>query len=79
MRAFFAENLFAKKIPGSWKLLSIRANGQQGFAFYRLDETARRYHAFVLQLLAIENGLVVNATTFGYPALFKYFSLPDTI
>ena len=62
---------------GRYKLVPIRANGQPGFAFYRLDESTRHHKAFALQELTIENGLVINATTFGFPALFHYFNLPE--
>jgi RNA polymerase sigma-70 factor (ECF subfamily) len=76
MIALYRENIFAGDAHLRWKLIPIRANGQPGFAFYRLDEAAGRYAAFGLQVLTIENGLVTNATTFGFPALFPYFDLP---
>lgn len=64
---------------GRYKLVPIRANGQPGFAFYRLDESTHHHKAFALQELTIENGLVINATTFGFPALFRYFNLPENL
>jgi len=76
MAAFFAQNLFAGDARGRWKLVPIRANGQPGFAFYQVDAATQQYHAFVLQVLTIEKGRVVHATTFGFPALFQYFDLP---
>jgi RNA polymerase sigma-70 factor (ECF subfamily) len=79
MAVFYAANLFNGDVSGRWKLLPIQANGQPGFAFYRLDESTRKYHAYVLQVLTVEQGLVVNATTFGFPALFHYFNLPETL
>ena len=76
MAAFYAQFVFAGNAHGRWKLVPIRANGLPGYAFYRLDEATNQHHAFVLQLLTIDKGLVVEATTFAFPALFQYFELP---
>lgn len=77
MAAFYATHLFNGGARGRWKLLPIQASAQPGFAFYHLNETTQKYEAYVLQVLAIEDQQVVNATTFGSPALFKYFGLPE--
>jgi RNA polymerase sigma-70 factor, ECF subfamily len=79
MAAFYAEHIFMGDARERWKLIPVRANAQPGFAFYRLDETTQKYHAYVLQVLTIEKGLVVNATTFAFPALFQYFGLPEIL
>jgi RNA polymerase sigma-70 factor (ECF subfamily) len=79
MVALYTENILAGDARGRWKLVPIQANGQPGFAFYRLDEATRTYNAFALQVLAIEKGLVVNATTYGFPSLFQYFDLPANL
>jgi RNA polymerase sigma-70 factor (ECF subfamily) len=79
MAALYMQSILAGDARGRWKLAPIRANGQPGFAFYRLDEADHKHHAFALQLLTIENGLVANATTFGFPALFQYFDLPAVL
>jgi RNA polymerase sigma-70 factor, ECF subfamily len=76
MAEFYAAYVFDGDVPRRWKLVPIQASGRPGFAFYRLDEAAQVYQAYVLQLLTIENGLVTNATSFGFPALFRYFDLP---
>jgi RNA polymerase sigma-70 factor (ECF subfamily) len=76
MLTLYTESILAGDARGRWKLVPIRANGQPGFAFYRLDEGTHQHRAFALQVLTIEKGLVVNATTFGFPALFQYFDLP---
>ena len=76
MVALYTKSILAGDARGRWKLVPIRANGQPGFAFYRVDEATHKYHAFALQVLTIEKDLVVNATTFGFPALFHYFDLP---
>ena len=79
MVALYTEQIFAGDAQGRWKLVPIRANGLPGFAFYRLDEVTHQHQAYVLQVLTIQNGLVVNATTFGFPALFRYFDLPASL
>jgi RNA polymerase sigma-70 factor, ECF subfamily len=79
MAAFYAAHLFDGDPRGRWKLLPIQANARPGFAFYRLDEATGEYRAYVLQVLEIENGLVTNATTFAFPALFKYFGLKEVM
>jgi len=79
MAAFYAQFVFAGNASGRWKLIPIRANGQSGYAFYRLDEATNQHHAYVLQLLSFKEDLVVEATTFAYPALFQYFDLPEVL
>jgi RNA polymerase sigma-70 factor, ECF subfamily len=76
MVALYTQSILSGDARGRWKLVPIRANGQPGFAFYRLDEPTRQYQAYALQVLTIEKGLVINATTFGFPDLFQYFDLP---
>ena len=79
MIALYKDVIMNGDARGRYKLVPIRANGQPGFAFYRLDETTQRHEAFALQELTIENGLVINATTFGFPTLFSYFNLPANL
>ncbi|MBE0697049.1 MAG: nuclear transport factor 2 family protein, partial [Anaerolineaceae bacterium] len=79
MAAFYAAHVFEGDARGRWRLLPIQANARPGFAFYRMDEATRKHQAYVLQVLTIENGLVVNATSFGFPALFRYFGLPESL
>jgi RNA polymerase sigma-70 factor (ECF subfamily) len=78
IRAFIS-TLFPGKAQNLWKLAGCRANGQPCFAFYKLDDTSQTYQPFALQLLTIEGGLISDATTFGYPSLFKYFGLPEAL
>jgi RNA polymerase sigma-70 factor (ECF subfamily) len=75
--AFISSTILAGEARGRFRLLPVSANGQPGFAFYQLSEPAGNYQAYVIQLLSIEGGLVADATTFGYPYLFKYFNLPQ--
>lgn len=79
IRAFISRTILSVDAQNRWKLLPIRANGQSGFAFYRIDEVTRIYRPFALQVLTIKNGLVSDATTFGFPSLFQYFNLPASL
>jgi len=79
MVALYKDVIFTGDARGRYKLVPIHANGHPGFAFYRLDESNHHHKAFALQELTIENGLVINATTFGFPALFHYFNLPENL
>lgn len=79
IRAFIAGTILAGEAKGRWKLLPIRANGQPGFAFYRLDASGVKYQSFALQVLTIEDNLVADAATFGFPQLFQRFGLPEEL
>jgi RNA polymerase sigma-70 factor (ECF subfamily) len=79
IRTLIGGTILSGETQDRWKLVSIRANGQSGFAFYRIDEATRTYHPFALQILTIENGLISDATTFGFPALFRHFNLPPIL
>ncbi len=76
IRAILGETILSGDARGRWKLATIRANGQPGFAFYRLDEASQAYLPFAIQLITIKEGLVSGAITFGFPSLFRYFDLP---
>jgi len=79
IRSQLQEQIFSGEAHGRWKLIPLRANGQPGFAFYRIDENDQNYHPFALQVLSLEEGLVSGAITFGFPALFRFFNLPDIL
>ncbi len=79
IRALIRETILSGDAQGRWKLVPIQANGQPGFAFYRLDDAARTYQPFALQLVTITQGLVSGAITFGFPRLFHYFKLPASL
>jgi RNA polymerase sigma-70 factor (ECF subfamily) len=74
-----SSNILAGEGQGRWKLIPVHANGQLGFAFYRMDETMQSYIPFAMQILTIADGLVSDVTTFGMPALFGYFRLPQKL
>jgi RNA polymerase sigma-70 factor (ECF subfamily) len=75
VQAFIQATLFSGDAHDRWKLTSIHANGQPGFAIYRLDESTPTYHPFALQVLTLLNDRISTATTFGFPSLFHYFNL----
>jgi RNA polymerase sigma-70 factor (ECF subfamily) len=79
VRTLLAGTILSGDARERWKLQPIHANGQPGFAFYRLDEATYKYYPFALQVLSIDHGLVEMATTFGFPALFNYFDLPSVL
>lgn len=79
IRAFILKTILSGEAQNRWKLIPVRANGQPGCAFYQIDEHTRTYHPFALQVLTIENNLISSATTFGFPALFRFFNLPPLL
>ncbi len=79
IRAVIGETILSGDAQGRWKLVAIRANGQPGFAFYRLDEASRNYLPFGIQLLSIKDGLLSDVITFGFPSLFPTFDLPANL
>ncbi len=79
VRAIISETILAGDARGRWKLVAIQANGQPGFAFYRMNEAARIYQPFALQVLTVSDGLVTSVITFGFPAFFRYFNLPQSL
>jgi RNA polymerase sigma-70 factor, ECF subfamily len=64
---------------GQWRLLPIMANGQPGAAGYlrRPGETA--FSPFVLAVLRLEHGRIVDIAAFEQPAMFTAFGLPASL
>jgi RNA polymerase sigma-70 factor (ECF subfamily) len=79
IRAFISATILSGAARGRWKLLPTRANGQPAFAFYRRQEEKPVYIPFAIQVVTFEAGLVADATTFGFPQLFRTFRLPEEI
>lgn len=75
--AFFAE-LFSDEGPGDWWLVPTRANGQPAAANYVRPRREHKYRATTLDVLRIENGLIVEITTFDGDR-FAVFGLPEVI
>jgi len=74
-----SREILAGEGRGRFKLVPLHANGQSGFAFYRVNEAARTFHPFALQVITIKGGLISDVTTFGMPALFRHFHLPSVL
>jgi RNA polymerase sigma-70 factor (ECF subfamily) len=64
---------------GQWRLLPIMANRQPGAAGYlrRPGETA--FVPFVLTVLRLEHGRVVDIAAFEQPSMFTAFGLPASL
>jgi RNA polymerase sigma-70 factor (ECF subfamily) len=61
---------------GQWRMLPTRANHQPAAAGYLRKPGETEFHAFVLNVLRIENGALVEMTAFQRPDLFPAFGLP---
>jgi len=79
IRAFVSATILPGEARGRWKLLPTRANGRPAFGLYRRRDDRPGYAAFAIQVVRFEGGLVVDATTFGFPQLFGRFGLPDEL
>jgi len=79
IRAFISATILNGAARGRWKLLLTRANGLPAFGLYRKEEDRPVYTAFAIQVVTFESGLVADATTFGFPQLFRRFELPEEI
>ncbi len=77
--AFIAKTILFGAARGRWKLLPTRANGLPAFGLYRRQEDRPIYAAFAIQVVTLDAGLVADATTFGFPQLFRRFDLPEEI
>jgi RNA polymerase sigma-70 factor, ECF subfamily len=75
--AFFADILGAGS-PGEWKLVAVSANRQPAAANYVRRPGESTYRAITLDVLRIENGAVVEITTFD-ARVFPSFGLPLTL
>ena len=64
---------------GLWRLLPIMANGQPGAAGYlrRPGETA--FFPFVLAVLRLEHGRLIDIAAFEQPSMFTAFGLPASL
>jgi RNA polymerase sigma-70 factor (ECF subfamily) len=72
------ERAFGPESPGDWRLVPTRANRMPTAASYLRAHGDTEYRAFKLDVLRVEDGLIVEVTTFG-PSLFPQFGLPDTL
>lgn len=75
IRTFISSTILAGDPQGRWRLQPVQTNSQPGFAWYRRDEPGDRYAAYAIQVLTIQDGLLSEITTFGFPHLFPFFGL----
>ena len=61
---------------GDWQMLPTRANRQPAAAGYLRRWGGTEYRAFVLTVLRVEDGALVEMTAFERPELFPAFGLP---
>ncbi len=64
--------------PGEWRLLPTGANRLPAAASYFRAPGDSEFRAFKLDVLRIEDGLIIEITTFG-TVLFPHFGLPPTL
>ena len=79
IREFVSRNILGGDARGRWRLVPTRANSQPAFGWYRRQSDRATYNAFGIQVITIEEGLIADATTFGFPELFEVFDLPSRI
>jgi RNA polymerase sigma-70 factor, ECF subfamily len=64
---------------GQWRLLPIMANGQPGAAGYLRRPGEGAFFPFVLTVLRLEHGRVVDIAAFEQPSMFTAFGLPASL
>jgi RNA polymerase sigma-70 factor (ECF subfamily) len=64
---------------GQWRLLPIMANGQPGTAGYLRRPGQAAFFPFVLTVLRLENGGLVDIAAFEQPSMFTAFGLPASL
>ena len=64
---------------GQWRLLPIRANRQLGAAGYLRRPGESAFFPFVLTMLRLEHGRVVDIAAFEQPSMFTAFGLPASL
>jgi RNA polymerase sigma-70 factor, ECF subfamily len=61
---------------GRWRVVPIMANGQPGAAGYLRRPGQTAFFPFVLSVLRIEHGRLVDIAAFEQPSMFARFGLP---
>jgi RNA polymerase sigma-70 factor, ECF subfamily len=64
---------------GQWRLLPITANGQPAAAGYLRRPGETEFRPFVLTVLRVENGRLIDIAAFEQPSLFPAFGLPASL
>jgi RNA polymerase sigma-70 factor (ECF subfamily) len=66
-------------VLGRWRVLPIMANGQPGAAGYLRRPGQTAFFPFVLAVLRLERGRVIDIAAFEQPSLFAAFGLPASL
>jgi RNA polymerase sigma-70 factor (ECF subfamily) len=64
---------------GQWRVLPIMANGQPGAAGYLRRPGQTAFFPFVLTVLRIEHGRLIDIAAFEQPSMFTAFGLPASL
>jgi RNA polymerase sigma-70 factor, ECF subfamily len=64
---------------GQWRSLPIMANGQPGAAGYLRRSGQTAFFPFVLSVLRLEHGRVIDIAAFEQPSMFTAFGLPASL
>jgi Sigma-70, region 4 len=64
---------------GQWRSLPIMANGQPGAAGYLRRSGQTAFFPFVLTVLRLEHGRVIDIAAFEQPSMFTAFGLPASL
>jgi RNA polymerase sigma-70 factor, ECF subfamily len=64
---------------GQWRLLPIMANRQPGTAGYLRRPGQTAYSPFVLTVLRLEHGRLIDIAAFEQPSMFTAFGLPASL
>ena len=72
------ERAFGEDRDGDWRLVPTVANRMPTAASYLRRPGDSEFRAFKFDVLRVENGRIVEITTFGY-SLFPAFGLPSTL
>ena len=72
------ESAFGENRDGDWRLVPTQANRMPTAASYLRRPGDSEYRAFKFDVLRIEDGTIVEITTFG-AGLFPAFGLPPTL
>jgi RNA polymerase sigma-70 factor (ECF subfamily) len=64
---------------GRWRLLPIMANGQPGAAGYVRRPSQTAFVPFVLSVLRVDHGRLIEIAAFEQPSMFAAFGLPASL
>ena len=77
-----AVGAFLRKTPlrgRNWRVLPSHANGQVGFATYRVSEDTGIYHWHSMEVITLRGGRIAEIIAFIDPDSHTYFGMPATV